>query len=144
MLWFYGELCYGFRCSCSCTVNPERFILMNLFPREFHLPQFRPAVHKSVKSILHVMQILEAMGSVCQDSKDLIPQGELKPKGEAVAVRITTARGHAVITNDVVTSSLNAVTSFGHAIVVITTKARVAEENLSHVIRNRSSVLLAV
>ena len=86
---------------------------MNLFPCEFRLPQFRPTVHKSVKSILHVMQILEAMGSACQDSKDLIPQGELKPKGEAVAVRITTASGYAVITNDVVTSSLSAVTSFG-------------------------------
>ena len=117
---------------------------MNLFPCEFRLPQFRPTVHKSVKSILHVMQILEAMGSACRDSRDQIPQGELKPKGEAVAVRITTASGYAVITNDVATSSLNAVTSFGHAIVAITTKARVAEENLSHVIRNRSSVLLAV
>ena len=90
------------------------------------------------------MQILEAMGSACRDSKDLIPQGELKPKGKAVAVKITTPCGYAVITNDVATSSLNAVTSFGHAIVVITTKVRVEQENLSHMIRNRSSVLLAV
>ena len=39
--------------------------------------------------------------------------------------------GYVVITNDIVTSSLNAVTSFGHAIVVITTKVRVAEENVN-------------
>ena len=120
---------------------------MNLFPREFHLPQFKPTAHNSVKSILHVIQILEAMGSACRDSRNLIPQVKLKPKGEegeAIAMKITTASGYVVITNDVVTSSLNAVTSFGHAIVVITTKARVAEENLSHVIRNRSSVLFAV
>ena len=37
--------------------------------------------------------------------------------------------GCAVITNDIVTLNSNAVTSFGHAIVAITTKAHVAERN---------------
>ena len=43
--------------------------------------------------------------------------------------------GYAVITNDIATSNLNAVTSFGLVIVVITTKARAAERSLNHVTR---------
>ena len=57
---------------------------------------------------------------------------------------MTIVGGYAVITNDIVTSNLNVVTSFGRAIVAITTKARVAGESLSHVTLYKSSVLLAI
>ena len=59
-------------------------------------------------------------------------------------MRMRTTNGYAVITNDVVTSNLNVVTSFGHVIVATTTKAHVAGGSLSHVTRNSLSVLLAV
>jgi hypothetical protein len=45
------------------------------------------------------------------------------------------ATGYAVITNDFATSNLNVATTFGHVTVAITTKARVAERNSSHVTR---------
>ena len=57
---------------------------------------------------------------------------------------MTIASGCAVITNDVVTSNLNVVTSFGHVIVAITTKVRVAEGSSSHVTQPKSSALLAI
>ena len=44
-------------------------------------------------------------------------------------MRITTISGYVVITNDVVTLTLNAVNSSGHVIVVITTKVHVAEDS---------------
>ena len=66
----------------------------------------------------------------CQNSTDLM--------------MMTTVSGYAVTTNDIVTSSLNVVTSFGHVIVATTTKARVAEGSLNHVTLSKSSVLLAV
>ena len=90
------------------------------------------------------MRILEAMDNGCQGCRDQIHQEGLADKDEAVAVRITTISGYVVITNDVVMSSLNAVNSSGHVIVVITTKVHVAEKNSSHVIPKRSNALPVV
>ena len=67
-----------------------------------------------------------------------IPRSNVQTKNKAtvpIGALIWTATGYAVITNDIAMSNLIVVTSFGLAIVAITTKARAVEGSLNHVIR---------
>ena len=61
-----------------------------------------------------------------------IPSSNIQTEKEAIELtgtQIQTATGYAVITNDIAMSNLIVVTSFGLAIVVITTKARAVERS---------------